>query len=136
MEGAPSLRSCYPPAMKSAKRKTPFPTPEESIARYALMDNVVRNFKGQIDELESALGMYVIAQHYGWKVLYLVHTKRTIRKYEEILGVRLAEICDPVGPDAEHTVAHKIISTASNFWRAVSGEEKSDIPREKRRSVE
>ena len=29
--------------------------------------------------------MYMIGRHFGWKVLYLIHTKKTIAKYEGIL---------------------------------------------------
>ena len=115
------------PMPSKPKRKTPRPTPEEARAHYEFMDEVVRASRPegfQLDELESALGMYVIGHHFGWKVLYLIHTKRTIRKYEEILGRKVTEMFAEVGPDADRTNAHKVISAASNFWRAVSGEDK------------
>ena len=91
------------------------------------MDEVIRKEHPdgfQLDEMESALGMFMIGHHFGWKVLYLIHSKKTIRKYEDILGVKITEIFDEVGPDADRTYAHKIITAASNFWKAVSGEEK------------
>lgn len=113
--------------MAGKRRKTPPATPEEALDRYRFMDEVIRKDRPdglQLDELESALGMYMIGHHYGWKVLYLVHSKRTIKKYEEILGIRISEVFAEVGPDADRTMAHKIITVASNFWKAVSGEEK------------
>ena len=89
------------------------------------MDSAIRAERAfQIDELESALGMYMVGFHFGWKVLHLVHSKKTIKKYEEILGIKITEVFEPVGPDADRTNAHKIITTVSNFWKAVSGEEK------------
>ena len=91
------------------------------------MDQVIRQDgpgSFQIDEVESALGMYMMGHHFGWKVLYLVHSKKTIRKYEEILGLKISEVFDEIGPDADRTNAYKIITAASNFWKAVSGEEK------------
>ena len=112
---------------------TPLATPEEAQARYQFMDRVIRNLDdGHIDELESALGMYMLAHHFGWKVLYLIHSKRTIKKYEQILGIKLSEVFEPVGPDADRTNAHKIITVASNFWKAVSGEEKPIVGIDKR----
>ena len=45
--------------------------------------NAIAGFTGQLDELESALGMLLMGHHLGWKVLYLIHSKKTIRKYEE-----------------------------------------------------
>jgi hypothetical protein len=120
---------------KSTPKKTPKPTAKESIDRYDLLDETIRRFSGQLDELESALGMYMIGHHFGWKVLHMLHSKKTIRKYEEILGLKVTEAFEPVGPDADRTNAHKIIQTVSNFWKAVSGDEKVDMDRETRRAV-
>lgn len=106
------------------KTKTPVPSREEAAGRYLQLDEVVRNWTGYVDELESALGMYVIGHHFGWKVLYLVHSKKTIRKYEGILGIKITEAFPEFGPDADRTNAFKIINAVSNFWKAVSGEEK------------
>ena len=122
----------------ATKRKawsTPPPTPEQAQERYAFIDNVIRTMPPNrfgIDELESALGMYLLAHHVGWKVLYLVHSKKTIRKYEEILGIKLSEVFDEFGPDAHRTNAYKIIKAVSNFWKLVSGDEKSPLDLDKR----
>lgn len=104
--------------------RTPQATPKEAQERYELMDAAIRRSGFQINELESALGLYMIGFHFGWKVLHLVHSKRTIARCEEILGIKVTEVFEPIGPDADRTNAFKIISAASNFWKAVSGEEK------------
>ena len=107
--------------------KTPIATSDEAEARYRFLDQVIRKDRPdgfQLDEMESALGMYMLGHHFGWKVLYLIHSKKTIRKYEDILGVKISEVFDEIGPDADRTNAYKIITAASNFWKAVSGEEK------------
>ncbi len=125
--------------MTAKKRKplaTPLPAPEEAIERYALMDAAIRRADFQIDELESALGMYMIGHHFGWKVLYLVHSKKTIKKYEEILGIKVSEAFPEFGPDADRTNAFKIIQAVSNFWKAVSGDEKPAIAVDKRGMVD
>lgn len=33
----------------------------------------------------------MVGFHFGWKVLYLVHSKRTIKKYEAMLGIKVTE---------------------------------------------
>jgi hypothetical protein len=104
--------------------KTPKATPQEALERYALMDRAIRQPDIQLDELESALGMYMIGFHFGWKVLYVIHSKKTVRKYEQLLGIDVREVFEEFGPDADRTNAYKIISTVSNFWKLVSGEEK------------
>ena len=114
---------------------TPTPTPDEARERYEFIDQVIRRIpfgKFTIDEVESAVGMYVFARHLGWKVLYFVHSKKTIRKYEEILGIKLSDAFDEFGPDAPRTNAYKIIMAVSNFWKLVSGDEKSSVDLDKR----
>lgn len=120
--------------MATKRPKTPVvrPTPEEAAERYAMLDQVVWNFEGQLDELESALGMYMIGHHFGWKVLYMIHSKKTVKKYEDILGIKVSEAFPEVGPDAERTNALKIIKAVSNFWKTVSGEEKAPFAIDKR----
>ena len=119
-----------------AKRtKTPKLVAEQALQQERLLDETIRRFSGQLDELESALGMYMIGRHFGWKVLHMIHTKKTIRKYEEILGIKVSKVFDPIGPDADRTNAMKIIETVSNFWKVVSGDEKVEMSRELRRLV-
>ena len=100
-----------------------------------MLDEVIRKFSGPLDELESAIGMYMIGRHFGWKILHMIHTKSTIRKYEEILGVKIAEVFDPFGPDAERSNAYTVLQKVSSFWRVVSGDEKVPLDRQTRRSI-
>jgi hypothetical protein len=120
------------PLSKPHKTKTPRATPEQAIERYALMDKAIRGHGFQLDELESALGMYMIGFHFGWKVLYLIHSKRTIKKYEAMLGIKVSEVFPEIGPDADRTNAYKIIQAVSSFWKTVSGDEKPPFDVDKR----
>lgn len=126
---------CAMPAKKhdpSTPRKTPPVTSEQAVERYALMERAIRRDEYQIDELESALGMYMVGFHFGWKVLHIVHSKKTIAKYEALLGIKIREVFPEYGPDAERTNAYKIATAVSNFWKAVSGEEKPPFTVDKR----
>ena len=129
------LLSCYPLPMSEAKPilgKTPLPTDQQAIERYALMDRAIRQKNIQLDELEPALGMYMIGFHFGWRILYVLHTKKTIRKYETLLGIKINEVFDEYGPDADRTNAFKVLQSVNNFWKLVSGEEKSPLQIDKR----
>ena len=119
-------------APKPIKTKTPTPSDAEALERFALMDKVIRQTGLQLDELESALGMYMIGFHFGWKVLHVIHSKKTIAKYETILGIKVREAFPEYGPDADRTNAYKIIQSVSNFWKLVSGDERSPIQLDKR----
>ena len=101
-------------------------TPEEAQKMAELFDHAVHTFKGGIDELESAIGMYFLGRHMGWKVLHLVHSKKTIKKYEEILGISIREAFPEEGPESSRSMGYTIAKTFSNFWKVVSGEEKVD----------
>ena len=92
-------------------------------------------FTGQFDELEAALGMLHMGDHIGWKPLVLIHNKRTIRKYEEILGIEIREFFEPEGPSSERSLGYSIAKKIGNFWKAVSGEVKSDELKTQRREI-
>lgn len=94
-----------------------------------VVDNAVRNFRGIADELEGAIGMYMLGRHFGWRVLVLVHSKRTIAKYEQILGIKVREEFPEEGPDVDRSIGYSIAKKLSNFWKAVSGEERIENKR-------
>jgi hypothetical protein len=92
-------------------------------------------FTGIFDELEAALGMLHLGDHLGWKPLVLIHNKRTIRKYEEILGITIREFFPEEGPSAHRSIGYTIAKKIGNFWKAVSGEIKNDELKAQRREV-
>ena len=86
----------------------------------------------------SALGIGLgglIGHHFGWKVLHMVHSRRTVARYEAILGIKVRDVFAPIGPDAERANAYAAIQGVANFWKAVSGDEKVAMDRPTRRSV-
>jgi hypothetical protein len=85
-------------------------------------EDAILHYEGTIDELEKALGMLRLGHHVGWKVLVLVHSKRTIAKYEEILGIKLRDVFEAEGPSSQRSLAFKLAAQFSNFWKVVSGE--------------
>lgn len=99
-------------------------TPTERRSLESIEQDAIANFVGQVDELESALGMLRMGYHWGWKVLYIVHSKRTIRKYEGILGIKIREVFPEAGPSAYRSNGYQIVETFSNFWKAIGGGEK------------
>lgn len=95
----------------------------------------IANFIGTLDELEAALGMLHLGPHMGWRPLVLIHNKRTIRKYEEILGINIREEFPEEGPSAGRSVGYGIAKRLGNFWKAVSGELKDDQLKAQRREL-
>ena len=106
--------------MAAYKKLTDLVSPSEAKRRHDLMDLAIFDFEGSLDELEGALGMFMIGRHFGWKVLYVIHSKLTIRKYEAILGIVVREEFPEVGPDAKRSNGYRAIESASNFWKAIT----------------
>jgi hypothetical protein len=108
---------------------------KRAVQLYEIEREAFANFTGQFDELEAAIGMLHIGDQIGWKPLVLIHNKRTIRKYEEILGINIREFFVEEGPSAHRSIGYTIAKKIGNFWKAVSGEIKSDELKAQRREV-
>ena len=122
---------------KTTKPPRPIPLVDVNDAHALVkrLDETIARFHGQIDELESAVGMFMIGRLIGWKLLFIIHNKRTIRKYEEILGINVREEFQEEGPFADKSVALNLIKKLGGFWKAVSGEHKDEELKEKRREL-
>jgi len=97
--------------------------------------DAIARFTGQFDELEAAIGMLRLGDHIGWKPLVLIHNKRTLRKYEEILGIEIRQFFKDEGPSVHRSRGYMIAKDIGNFWKAVSGAIKSDELKAERRSL-
>lgn len=97
-----------------------------------IISNAFDKFKGQITDFESSVGFFYLGFSVGWKPLYLLHSKRTVRKYEQILGIKVRDIFPEVGKDAMRLEVWKIAKSISNFWKVVSG----DIPINKTKIID
>lgn len=111
-------------------------TPEQKEQLQTIEDKAITNFVGMIDELESALGMLRIGHHVGWKVIYMVHSKKTVRKYEEILDIKVREIFPERGPSSGRSVGLALADKFTNFWKVVSGDKDHKIPSEDRKKIQ
>ena len=120
-------------------RRDKFPTPpvqkihppERAEQLVQIANDALNRFSGMADELEKALGMLMLGDYMGWRVLVIIHNKRTIRKYEEILGISVREFFPEEGPVAMRSLGYSIATELGNFWKVVSG----DISIEDRREL-
>jgi hypothetical protein len=108
---------------RKRKGNLPEASPAEAKALVDVVDKAIKDFSGNVDELEQAIGMYMVGRHVGWKVLVVIHNKRTIRKYESILKINIREEFSEEGPDADRSLGYRFARGLSNFWKAVSGDE-------------
>lgn len=92
--------------------------------------DAIARFVGTTDELETALGFLRLGFQIGWKPLMIIHSKKTVRKYEQILGINSREFFPEETASSERIMGFKIAKKLSNFWKAVSGETKIEGRRE------
>ena len=92
----------------------------------------IARFRGNADELESALGFLRIGIQLGWKPLTIIHSKRTFKKYEQILGIDARTFFPEDTPSATRSLGYTVAKKLSNFWKVVSGDTKI----ENRRNLE
>ncbi|MFZ6774893.1 hypothetical protein ACO0LB_19490 [Undibacterium sp. SXout7W] len=120
-------------------RKDKYPTPptedvhsperSEQLAR--IVNDALNRFSGSADELEKAVGMMMLGDYLGWKALLIIHNKRTLRKYEEILGINVREFFPEEGLIAKRLLGYDIALKLGSFWKVVSG----DVSVENRRDM-
>ena len=69
--------------------------PETFLSKEAiviLMFNMCKNYKGNVDRLRDAIGLLLMSQLYGYKVIRLIYSKNVLKEAEEIIGKKIADI--------------------------------------------
>lgn len=86
------------------------------------IDFAIEDFQGNVGQLEQAIGAWFIGRRFGWKVLYLMHDRKTIRRHQDLLGVDFQVEMLDVGDLAHKSIAWKAFGKLKSFWKAVKGE--------------
>jgi len=87
-----------------------------------LINKIVLEFHGDLRELELAIGILSIGRQFGWKVMYLMHSRKTIKRSEALLGIKIMEVLPETANRTEDSQAWKALQKVTNFWKAVKGE--------------
>ncbi|MFT6916296.1 MAG: hypothetical protein ACJAWL_002630 [Motiliproteus sp.] len=81
----------------------------------------IAKFKGSATTLESAIGALVLGQHYGWRVLKIIHTPSTYKKYETILDITFQELCPERTELSKKSFGLAAADKLNSFWSVVMG---------------
>lgn len=88
-----------------------------------LIHRAVDDFDGNLTDLGSAIGMLVLGRRYGWRVMLLIHSPGTVRKYLKILGLKnLRDAVPEVGELAHRSNAWRLVEGTNHFWKVVRGQ--------------
>ncbi len=118
-------------AKHKPERKVPEVSKDDAARLVRIVAEASTRFKGIFDELESAIGMLFLGHLFGWRIVVLIHNKRTIRKYEQILGINIRDEFDEKGPLIDKSIGYLVAEKLKAYWKAVAGE----IPLEGRRQL-
>lgn len=108
-------------------------TSREQSEYFELVHRAIYDFAGSIDQLESALGFLYVGKYFGWRVLYVIHSKKTVATYEKILGINVRELFPEEGKHAKRSNGFRLLKNIRNYWDVVRGAEK--LPEGDRREV-
>jgi hypothetical protein len=87
-----------------------------------IVKNAIENFRGDLYQLETAIGMLAVGRRFGWRVMYLVHTRKTIGKLEKILDIKIRDVLEETSDRTERSLAWSLLKGVTNYWKAVKGE--------------
>lgn len=88
----------------------------------ATVDEAVKNYSGMSDQLAAALGALALGEYLGWRGLLFVHDRRTLKRYEEILGLEFKEVLPEKTDYTERLLGYRIADKIGKFWAVVKGE--------------
>lgn len=81
-------------------------------------------YRGNAVALESALGALFIGANYGWRVLKIIHSPATYKKYEDILGVSFQDLCPERTLLSKKSWGLAIADRLNSFWAIATGKKK------------
>ena len=105
--------------LKTALEQTSFPCDDLR----PIIINAIHNHSGSLEVLQSAIGCMFLCMYMGRRVMQIVHSLSTIRKYERILGITFKELpfISDVTENSTRSVGYNIALGAADFWDYVRG---------------
>lgn len=85
------------------------------------IEKVSAEFKGQLDDLQAAVGLILVGRLYGWRVLRLSASRRHWKVTCDLFGGDLKEILPERGVLAHKSLGLKIVDTGHDYWEVVKG---------------
>jgi hypothetical protein len=87
-----------------------------------IVDNAIKRYQGHSGRLSNAIGYLFIGRNFGWRVMFMMHDRKSIKDYEAILRIDSRAFFPEEGPLADKSLAHAGLKKVTNFWKAVRGE--------------
>lgn len=77
-------------------------------------------YEGSTEVIESAIGALIVGRLAGYDALRMVHSWKTLKNYEEKLGVSFKEILNATTPDTDRIGGIRRAKKFKALWRALA----------------
>jgi hypothetical protein len=77
-------------------------------------------YKGDLVDLANAMGALNLGRVYGNKVLRIIYSPHTYRKYQKVLGVKFSDVLPDVTDYSKKSAGYQLVKRASDFWNLVN----------------
>lgn len=94
------------------------------------VEQLAKEYKGQLDDLYAVVGMIVIGRHFGWKVIRLTSRRGHWALANKLFG-DVKKLLPERGLYAHRSVGLQIADTLGKFWEIVRGT--VSLPQEERK---
>ena len=91
--------------------------PEDDVV---LICEAWEKFEGDLPPFESAVGALIFGRLAGFDALRVVHSWRTLRKYEDILGITFKDRLLDRTPDSRRVNGIRYADKFNQFWKAIA----------------
>lgn len=91
----------------------------------AHVDSIMKNFKGDMVELSNAIGALNVGRFYGWRVLRIIISNASYRKYQRVLGLEFKEVLPRETVYSTKSAGYNLVlkaeETGKKFYDFVNG---------------
>jgi len=96
--------------------------------------NLSIEYHGDLTLLADAIGALNLGKIYGWKVLRIIYSPLTYRKYQKALGLEFNNVLPETTDYSHRSYGFKLVNGINKYWQAVGGQFKIDY-KERRLAV-
>ena len=101
------------------------------------IDDVMLSFTGQFDDLSQIVGMIVLGRQYGWRVIRLVHSRRSWTLACKYFGdLKLILPKDGKPEYVRKSVGFAVVDALGRYWEFIKGNtNRDDLPVHERKKL-
>ncbi|MDD5754693.1 MAG: hypothetical protein PHN45_08090 [Methylococcales bacterium] len=79
-------------------------------------------YQGDLTVLANAIGALNLGKIYGWRVIRIIYSPLTYRKYQKTLNLEFKNVLPEVTDFSKRSKGFQLVSGINKYWKAVSGE--------------